>query len=418
MRKLLGRALGTAQAAVSALMVVGCTATVAGAPVKATDRADADGAVVALLDTGSYPTAAGSPFGTAGRVNGALMEAHRMGVDVVGPWQADPTFRQRGPVVDTTITGPFPEARLLAQNRVLPDPIADVAAAHGFITGFSSMRTAGPTKALLNVALRFPDVDAAGAAAREMSDKYAYEDVHPTPITIERHPEAIATLDDIAGGGVIVSSFTARGASVLFQAVHIDDRTETAAAPRLIALVLDKQEPLIDRFKPTEPAKLADLPKDFTGHLLARTLWAPDNSGPFIVGVWEPTAWLHFEDDPIKAADLFRSAGVEAVAQRMTTVYQTRDTAGAGQVVEQLAADMRASDGIHPITGITGLPGAQCFARTKTLNEPNPPPSWQRVVWPFKCVARADRYAFTAFSADEKDVKQQMAAQYRILAGK
>lgn len=416
MRNLLGRALGTAQAAVSALMVVGCTAMVAGTPVKATDRADADGAVVALLDTGTYPTAAGSPFGTAGRVNGALMEAHRLGVDVAGPWQADPTFRQRGPVVDTTITGPFPEARLLAQNRVLPDPIADVAAAHGFIAGFSSMRTAGPTKALLNVVLRFPDVDSAGAAAREMSDKYP--DVNPRRVPLDGHPEAITTLDDIAGGDVIASSFTPRGAFVLFQAVHISDRTETAAAPRLIALALDKQEPLIDRFKPTDPAKLADLPKDFTGHLLARTLWAPDNSGPFIVGVWEPTAWLHFEDDPIKAAGLFRSAGVDAVAQRMTTVYQARDTTGAAQVVDQLAADMRASDGVHPIAGITGLPRAQCFARTKTLSEPNPPPSWQRVVWPFKCVARADRYAFTAFSADEKDVKQQMAAQYRILAGK
>jgi hypothetical protein len=107
----------------------------------------------------------------------------------------------------------------------------------------------------------------------------------------------------------------------------------------------------------------------------------------------------------------------------MTTVYQTRDTAGAAHVVEQFAADMRASDRVRPIAGITGLPGAQCFARSRgnafdPLNEPNPPLSWLRVKWPFKCVARADRYAFTAFSADEKDVKQQMAAQYRILAGK
>jgi hypothetical protein len=40
------------------------------------------------------------------------------------------------------------------------------------------------------------------------------------------------------------------------------------------------------------------------------------------------------------------------------------------------------------------------------------------VMWPFKCIARVDRYVFTAFSDNEKDVKQQMAAQYRILAGK
>jgi hypothetical protein len=141
-----------------------------------------------------------------------------------------------------------------------------------------------------------------------------------------------------------------------------------------------------------------------------------------MVGVWEPTAWLHFEDDPIKTAALFNAAHVEAVSQRRTTVYQTRDAAGAAQVVKQFAADMRASDGVHPVTGITGLPGAQCFARPPKpfdpVNDPNPPLSWQRVVWPFKCVARADRYAFTAFSDNEKGVKQQIAAQYRILAGK
>jgi hypothetical protein len=116
---------------------------------------------------------------------------------------------------------------------------------------------------------------------------------------------------------------------------------------------------------------------------LARTLWAPDNSAPFIAGVWEPTAWLHFEDDPIKAAALFNSAGVEAVSQRRTTVYQTRDAAGAAHVVEQFAADMHASDGVHSITGITGLPGAQCFAQPKApalLEDPNPPLSLMRVV--------------------------------------
>jgi hypothetical protein len=135
-------------------------------------------------------------------------------------------------------------------------------------------------------------------------------------------------------------------------------------------------------------------------------------------GVWDASAWLHFEDDPVKAADLFNSAGVETVTQRMTTVYRTRDVAGAAHVAEQLAADIRVSDGVHPIPGITGLPGAQCFARPAAGVEPGEPLTVLRVNWPFKCVARADRYAFTAFSRDEKDVKQQIAAQYRILAGK
>jgi hypothetical protein len=40
------------------------------------------------------------------------------------------------------------------------------------------------------------------------------------------------------------------------------------------------------------------------------------------------------------------------------------------------------------------------------------------VAWPFKCVACADRYVFTAFGDNQTDVKQQIAAGYRILAGK
>jgi hypothetical protein len=130
---------------------------------------------------------------------------------------------------------------------------------------------------------------------------------------------------------------------------------------------------------------------------------------------------MNFEDAPVKAATLFDVAGVEAVAQQRATVYQTHDAMGATALVKQFAANMRATDGAHQISGITGLPQAQCFARPNAaglLDEPNPPLSFLRVVWPFKCVARADRYTFTAFSDNETDVKQQMAARYRILAGK
>ncbi len=416
---MLDRALRTAVAAVSVLGLAGCTATVAGVAQKATGRTDADGVVVALLDTGNYATAAGHPMGPAGSTGGgALLEAHRMAVNVVGPWQVDATYRQRGSLLNTTTTSPLNEAKLLSQNNVLTDPMPDVAAAHGYITGFSSLRMAGPTKLLVNVVLRFPDVDSAGAAAREMADRYPYIDVRPRPATIDRHPEAIATLYDAPGGAIASASFTAHGPYVLFQAAQIEDRNDSAAASVLTGLTLDQQEPLIDRFTPTDQAKLAELPKDPTGQLLARTLWAPDNSAPFMVGIWDATAWLHFEDDPVEAAALFASAKVETVAQRLATIYQTHDPGGAAQLVEQFARDMRATDGVHPITAITGFRGAQCFARANADPEPNAPLSFLRVYWPFKCVARAGRYAFTAFSGNEQDVKQQMAAQYRILAGK
>jgi hypothetical protein len=408
-------------AAASVVALVGCSATVGGVAVKAPDRADADGAIVALLDTGDYPTTAGRPFGPAGNPGtGALLEAHRLAVNVVGPWQIDPSY-QHVALMNTTSTSPLPEPKLLAQNNVLADPMPDVVAAHGYMTGFASFRRASAKKLLLNVVLRFPDVDSAGAAARDMADKFPHADAPPRPMPIERHPEAIAMRYDFPDGGVGAASFTPHGPYVLVQQLQIEDRYDAGAAPVLIGLALDKQVPLIDQFRPTDTAKLIDLPRDPTGQLLARTLAAPDGSAPYMIGVWDPRAWLNFEDDPIKTATLFDVAGVEAVAQQRTTVYQAHDATGAEQLVKQFAADMRATEKAHQISGITGLPQAQCFARQNAadlLGEAPWPLSFLRVAWPFKCVARADRYTFTAFSANETDVKQQMAAQYRILAGK
>jgi hypothetical protein len=63
------------------------------------------------------------------------------------------------------------------------------------------------------------------------------------------------------------------------------------------------------------------------------------------------------------------------------------------------------------------LPGARCFHRTEGGLPGTAAPTWQRVLWQFKCVASVDRYAYTAYSDAAPDVRQQMAAQYRILAG-
>ncbi len=413
---------GMAVAAVCVWALVACATTVGGVAVKAREKADADGAIVALLDTGEYATSPSSPFGPAGNATvGANMEAHRLAADVIGPWQVDATYQQRGAMGDTVTTAPLPEAKSLKENYVLSDPLPAIATAHGYITGFSSFRAASSRKNLINGVLRFPDNSSADAAAREMADQYPHGDLRPRPAPIEGHPEALSTSYDGPDGATFATSFTPHGPYVLIVGAVILDRNEAATAPILIGLALDKQEPLIDKFTPTDQAKLDQLPKDFTGQLLARTLWAPDNSAPYLVGVWDRSAWLHFEDDPVKAAALFDSAGVDAVAQRIATVYQARDPAGAAQVVDHFAADLRARDGVVPITGVNGLPAAQCFAwqnASQRLATADPPLSWLRVVWPYKCVARAGRYAFTAFSQREDDVKRRTAAQYRILAGK
>jgi hypothetical protein len=421
------RAARAALAVAGVIALAGCATTVTGKAMRAPDAADSDGAVVALMNTGPYPTAAGHPFGAVGPDDVAgrgLLEAQRMAEFVVGPWEVDAAIRARPDILNTSVTGPVSTAELLTQNQVLPDPMPAVAAAHNFIAGFSTLRVspkeAGQYRGLQNVVLRFADPAAAAAAAAEMADKNPPPPGAPpgAPVQLVGYPEAIAKAYDLPFGIKAVQSFTAHGPFVLFQSAQAADAL-LGTTPRLLAeSALQWQLQRIDQFTPTPLDKLADLPLDPTGQLLAHTLWAPDNDAPFIIGAWKPRAWLHFEDDPVQAAKLFGAAAVDAVAQRLATVYEGGNAEGAASIVDEFTAQMGASKEIKPTDGVPGMPSAKCFERLQGALPDTTAASWRRVAWHYKCVARADHYAFTAFSTDKADVKQQMSAQYRILAGK
>lgn len=434
------RALGAVLAGMSAAMLVGCASVVAGVAMKAPVSANSDGAVVALMDTGNYPTSARPPYGTAGsQSDGLILEANRMAEYVVGPWEIDARLSHRDPVR----TAPMNSVQYLdLYLGFWEDPrntdFDAIAAAHGYITGFSTARnpeaypidvylTSG-WQGLTNEVMRFPDDAAAAAAASEMA---AVEQPPPSgyspegPVTIDNNPEAIASgFTNDADQKAVVASFTAHGPYVLYQQARADRAEDPLWIPinkarDLVSVMLHDQKRSIDRFVATDPANLADLPEDPSGRLAARTIFPLDHrDAPAGEGVWQPDAWLHFEDDPINSATLFTQARVEAVAQGLTTVYQTHDATGAVRVVDRFAADLRAMADVEPITGVPGLPGARCSERVIGAAAPTFPLPIQQAAWHFKCVAQADRYAFSAFSAQEKDVKQQIAAQYRILAGK
>jgi hypothetical protein len=312
---------------------------------------------------------------------------------------------------------------MMQDNRVLPDPMPAVAAAHGFIAGFSTVRTSGPKegqpRGLQNVVLEFPYPGAAAAAATEMAaqepDLPGAPPGRPTPVP--NSPEALAKTYDLPDALVRIDSFTAHGPYVLFQSARTASGFLGKDADILVDVTLTSQKKRIDEFTPTERSALPQLPLDPTGNLLARTLWAPDNSATFTIGVWHPRGWLHFEVDPVTATGLFNATGVDAVAQRLTSVYQAANADGATRIVDALSKEMTETDGVKPADGVPGLPVAQCFELRKDAQPSSAPMTWRRVAWHFKCVARADRWAYTGFSQDLADVQQQMSAQYRILAG-
>lgn len=408
------------------IAVAGCSSTTPGEAVKASDATGGDGVVASLLDTGDYATTQSRPFGVMGEGDPQgqrVLEAHRIAEFTVGPWETDKALRTFPPVLQTGRTGPVPTTQLMRDLEVLPDPLPDIAATHGFITGFSTVRTTAPDEeqhlALQNVVLRFPDPPAAAAAAGEMAAKAPEIGVAPgRPTPLSGTPEAIARTYDMADGSERVDSFTPLGPYVLYQSARTTAKFMGITATGLVLGILGVQKRRIDGFVPTELAEMAQLPTDPTGQLLARTLWAIDNSAPFIVGTWPPRGWLHFEDDPVASTALFQSAGVDAVTQRLTTVYQAANADGAARIVDEFSEQMGSMGAVRSVDGVPGLRSARCFERIDGWVSASTAMSFQRVAWHFKCVGSVDRYAYTAFSDDLKDVHQQMAAQYRILSGK
>lgn len=151
--------LAAATAAVS--LLAGCTTVTNGDASR--DPAFKPGdAVVSLLNPGNYPTAPKpGPAVKPGAETGRIFDAERMAEYVVGPWEVDPQLLD----VDATSTGLWLDAKPLSSVA------DDIAKKHQFIYGFGSARGAGAhadhPRGIQNAVLRFPNPDAAAAAAAE-----------------------------------------------------------------------------------------------------------------------------------------------------------------------------------------------------------------------------------------------------------
>ena len=117
---------------------------------------------------------------------------------------------------------------------------------------------------------------------------------------------------------------------------------------------------------------------------------------------------------------MFADTGVDWVSQRLTRVYRARDAQAAALLLDKAVANVTSVSTIRPTAqGVPGFPGATCFTRTDWA--PIPDTSFKetsvQLLWRVKCFAAVDRYLFSSVSEDEKDAKEQISAQYRILAG-
>ncbi|UCZ60739.1 DUF7373 family lipoprotein [Mycolicibacterium phocaicum] len=383
-------------------LLAGCTTVTTGDAAKDPSFKSGD-AIVSLLNPGNYPTTPKpGPAMKPGAESGRLIDAERLAEFVVGPWEVDPTLIS----ISVATTGVYLQADGLVS--VEPGPMAQIAKDHQLINGFGSargtVRGADHDNGMLILVLRFPTPDLANDAARQFSAQAPTVDraTPKQPTSIPGHPEALAHESTMFDGKVAVTSYTPHGPYVLYQFASSYGSIDTAR--QLITKALDLQSPRIDKFRPTDPAQFATMQLDPDG-LLPRTV--PTKEHILFQGLWGAHGFLHLEDDPIRAAAAWTTAGVDVISVRGTRLYRAKDADAATQLARKFAEP----DGTNPTEPgptVPGLPMAKCQAVNNTDVK-------ARI---YECSASLDRWVYAASSLQPFDATQRMASQYLLLTAK
>jgi hypothetical protein len=401
----------------AAAVLAGCGgAPVKGKPVPQAAPSSAAPVDVGKLVTGSYPIAPLPPLGVAGSPDvGRRIAAQLMAPYVLGPWQVDATLTE----------GTNPAAAILLSREDLAFNLrARVGAgSYGqpFVNGFVADRHNTDKSApmsLRNGVLRFADAKAASDAVAAMTNStlqipldasvYPVLTEQPTTVPVPGHPESSGLLQKFNEDDILhqeVTALTAHGPFLVFEVVQHPKGPDAAAA--MAAHALDMQLPLLDGLPPTTPADFPQLPLDPTG-LVARTLpTAPDEATPMSGSAYPPPGALHAEANPVVVASQLSTAGVDQVSIGAGTLYRARDAAAAAALAKDFGDDVAKVPATQSAAGVPGLPDSRCLLVADANG----------LVPKYLCLATFDRYAFKTSARDFTRVQQQLAAQYRMLAG-
>lgn len=380
------------------LLLAGCTSVVEGTARKPAGEPALPAIDFDKLDVGRFPTEPRPPLGVAGDPRkGVLIEAQRMADHVLGPWEIEPKLTK------WYAFGAMALPAAEALSLIAPGPFAATAARHNFVNGFASARTDEGRTRLLNSVLRFIDDASAAAAAEDLAKTALGQRGTEGPgekVSIPDQPDTQAvvyTSDDEDGKRwKSVRAFTVNGPYVFMQLAQTTDDTDAATA--LIGKAVAAQRPEIDRFRATDPSEFAEISVDPDG-LLARTIPAEKPNLTFTANaVFGRRGALHFQNDPVRSSTLFSDTGTDVVTMGATTVYRTRDAAGAKAVVADFDAEVESMS--QPANQVRNMPDSRCRRMSDTE---------------FYCLAPADRYAIEVHAPTLLQAQQLAAAQYVML---
>lgn len=418
-----------------ALVVATCLCAVTACSTTTTGTARFGGSLsdpepdVSQLRTGNYQIKPSTPFFSAGPnpLTQSIVESIRLAEFVVGPWEIDSSVTTLGSLGTGTMTSEFGVDNTLGIST--DNVMQGIARAHKLVAGFGSFRASGTKEADLeiqNAVLMFPDDAQAAAAAGEFTAQIGPLVAAPFPtypVQISLGATSVPAVGmDFGTEASAVAAYTVQGRFVLYQFVTAK-ATKSSRAPLraelLVSDLLGRQQSLIKTFVPTEPAKLADLPKDPSDdQLLSKTITTPDRQQGVLIGTWRPRAWLHFEVDPVSMTTQFERAGVQWVTQRWGRVYQAPNADSAAQLLDFTSAELMKNPDVQMAGPVPGFPGARCFEHMQDYARPDATVTWRILGWHYSCLARTDRFMLQVFADDETAVDQQISAQYRVLSGK
>jgi len=126
---------------------------------------------------------------------------------------------------------------------------------------------------------------------------------------------------------------------------------------------------------------------------------------PLTNATYDRAGALHLEDDPTQVGAALAAAGVDVVTVGQDTVYRAADPDRARQLADKLAEDLGRGGAAQTVQQVPGLPQSHCLGATGGLVARH---------W---CVAAVDRFVIKAVAQQLGSAQQQVAAQYRMLAG-
>ncbi|MFE3542850.1 hypothetical protein ACFXK0_07765 [Nocardia sp. NPDC059177] len=364
---------------------------------------------VRTLDVGSYNTVPADLEAGRKPTDGAILEGLRMAGAVVFPHEVEPdlTHNWGTDVLDTP--------RRTADVSAISNVNLPVLERHRMITGFDiaegnrafdEKTPAIETDARVSrvVLLRFPGAAAAAAAARELesTDFAVSPDNQPVPI-----PGYAGAHAHWRPGVKTISVLFAHGEIVVSLFLQHPTPDIDALAGRAAAL-LDAQVPLLEKFTPTAPERIAELPRDPDDMLRRALIPGPANQQIAIssreFASWSGRASLHYRPAEPELAAAWDRGGVDSVANSYTTtLFRFRDAAAATDFGDTWQRTL--STTVHPVTAPEQLPGAHCAERRAGSS-----PALTR------CYVSYRNYGAFVSGPEPAGVRRQAAAQYALLA--